>query len=366
MTDPDAQIQVEETSSGVTMRITVQPRQTNGTELFMYWGSVLWTITSLGLLFSGGDAILPGLMFTGIGIFGLFISFSGRNLAWRGSDALYSCTCENRVVTFSRDDYTQTFELAKLGRIWFTKRTRNGQPSGVDLTAYYDGIERHIFDIIELNSVSDDAYEFLNRIGAYLNNTADAAHSVRTADRPDHVPDSSPRPEDQPVASLHNTADAIHEVLIGFRPDYASGTSPLAKDQRELASASLRLLFSSLAALPMLVYFSEMSHWPVNLLIGIVVAPILFGLAVTNCRSCTCRYRRPSDFIIWPMIAALAGLALKVMSDFMATKEGLPGLSLIIMPVVFIVMAGIIFRIISGCSCGARLRTNRHRIEEMP
>ncbi len=356
MTEPDnSRITIEETSSGIIMRIIVAPRATDAGELFIYLGSAGASLAGVLVTAQGGDAMYVGLLFLSIGIFGIALSFYNRNRVWRGSDALYRVSSAKGMVTFARDDYEQTFELAKLGRIWFTERTRNGQPSGVDLTAYYDGRETLMLDIIELSSVSDDADEFLDSIGEYLNNTSDADHAALTSKRPDdHATGSSPQAENELVANHNNTADATHEVLIGFRPDYATGTSSQAKDQRELASSSLRLFFSSLAALPMLVYFSDQSHWPVNLFIGIVVAPILFALAVSFSRSCTCRYRRPADFVIWPMIAALAGLALKVMSDFMATKEGLPGLSFIIMPVIFLLMTGIIYRVVSGCSCGAR------------
>lgn len=305
------------------MRIIVTPRDTDVGERFIYLGSMLFLLIGVLMAAQGGDAIYGGGLVLAIGIFGIALSFYNRNRVWRGSDSLYRVSTAGGMVTFARDDYEQTFELAKLGRIWFTERTRNGQPSGVDLTAYYDGHERLIFDILELNYVSDDASEFLNRIDAYLNNTAENAHAV----------------------------------LTGYRPDYATDTPPQAKDQRELAPASLRLFFSSLAALPMLVYFSGLSHWPINLLIGIVVAPLLFGLAVSRCRSCTCRYRRPADFIVWPMLAALAGWVLKAMIDFLATREGLPGLSGIVMPTAFLIMTGIIYRVIGGCSCGSRLRS---------
>ena len=325
MTEPDnIRITIDETASGLTMRIIVPPRDTDGGERFIYLGSMLFLLIGALMAAQGGDAIYGGGLVLAIGISGIALSFYNRNRVWRGSDRLYRVSSANGMVTFARNDYEQTFELAKLGRIWFTERTRNGQPSGVDLTAYYDGSERLIFDILELNSVSDGADEFLNRIDAYLNIDANAAHAVQT----------------------------------GYRPDYATGTSPQAKDRRELAPASLRLFFSSLVALPMLVYFSDLSHWPVNLLVGVVVAPLLFGLAVSYCRSCTCRYRRPADFVIWPMLAALAGWGLKAISDYMATREGLPGLLLITMPLILLLLTGIIYRVIGGCSCGARLQAH--------
>lgn len=324
MTEPDnSRITIEETVSGLTMRIIVPPRDTDGGERFIYLGSMLFLFIGVLMAAQGGDAVYGGGLVLAIGVSGIALSFYNRNRVWRGSDSLYHVSCTGGMVTFARNDNEQTFELAKLGRIWFTERTRNGQPSGVDLTAYYDGSETLIFDIIELNYVSDDANEFLNCIDAYLNNTADAAHAV----------------------------------LTGYRPDYATDTPPQAKDQRELAPAPLRLFFSSLAALPMMVYFSDLSHWPINLLIGLVVAPLFFALAASRCRSCTCRYRRPADFVTWPLLAALAGWAFKAMIDFLATSEGLPGLSGIIMPTAFLLMTGIIYRVISGCSCGARVQS---------
>ncbi|NVN99059.1 MAG: hypothetical protein HXX17_07010 [Geobacteraceae bacterium] len=313
-------IQFEESAAGLSMRVKVPPRDTDSGERFIYLGSMLFSFIALMLIIKGGDAIYGGLLFLGIGVSGVALSFYNRNRVWRGSDTLYRVSCVDGMVSFYRDDYVQTYERSKLGRIWLTERSTNGLPVGVDLTVYYDGIETNIFDIVEFSRVTAEVNEFLSRIEACLNSSMDAPHEVQT----------------------------------GYRLDYANNIAPQAKDLRELAPVSQRIFYSSLVALPMLVYFSPYSHWLVKLLVVIVVAPILFTLAVSRCRSCTCRYRRPSDFIVSPLLAAIAGWLLNQVIVFLATKEGLPGLSWIIMPAVFLLMSGIIYRIIGGCSCGAR------------
>ena len=323
MIEPDnSRITIEETASGLTMRIIVPPRDTDGGERFIYLGSMLFLLIGVLMAAQGGDAIYGGGLVLAIGICGIALSFYNRNRVWRGSDSLYRVSCTGGMVTFARDDYVQSFELAKLGRIWLTQRSTNGMPVGVDLCAYYDGSETCIFDIVEFRRVSDDADEFLSRIDSYLNSMA--------------------------------AAPAPHETVTGYRLDYASGTASLARDQRELAPLPLRLLFSSLVALPMLAYFSAYSHWPVNLPVGIIAAPLLFGLAASRCRSCSCRYVRAADFVLWPLLAALAGWLLKGALDYLADNVGLPMITGAIMPAAFLLMTWIIYRVVSGCSCGAR------------
>lgn len=168
MSEADTSIQVEKTPTGVTMRIQVQPRQTNGTELFMFWGSVLWAFIGVVALIQGGDAVVMGLLFGGFGFFGLFLSFYNRNKVWRGSAALYRFTCDNGVATFSRDDYVQTFELAKLERIWFKEYTYYGEPMPLDMLAKYGSSKIMVFQILEANHVYDELREFQGLVNAYL------------------------------------------------------------------------------------------------------------------------------------------------------------------------------------------------------
>lgn len=168
MTEPDISIQVEEVPAGVTMRIVVQPRQTNGTELFMFWGSVLCAFSGVVALFQGGDAVVMGLLFGGIGFFGLVLSFWNRNRVWRGSDTLYSFTCENGVATFTRDDFVQTYELANLSHIWFKERTYYWQPIPLDLMVKRGTSELFVFSILEVTLEHDELWEFKGLVNAYL------------------------------------------------------------------------------------------------------------------------------------------------------------------------------------------------------
>lgn len=169
MSESDIRIQIEETASCLTMRITVPPRDTDGVERVIFWGSMLFLFIGVMVIVQGGSAVYGGLLFLAIGIIGGALSVYNRNHVWRGSDTLYRVSCGDGIVTFARGDYEQSFERDKLRNIWFTKRTRYGKPCGVDLNASYNDDEVFIFELIELNSVPDDAQAFLEMIDAYVN-----------------------------------------------------------------------------------------------------------------------------------------------------------------------------------------------------